>query len=101
MKRFLLGMMIIIAVLLLVVAMRTAIHQPVMHQPAKVQPPTSQTAIPAIIPLNESLLALRLSQAIQFKTVSFQSNELKQPAEFSGFIDWVRSTYPLVNQQLE
>ena len=65
MKRFLLGMMIIIAVLLLVVAMRTAIHQPAMHQP-----PTSQTAIPAIIPLNESLLALRLSQAIQFKTVS-------------------------------
>ena len=74
-----------------IVIMRTLNHTP---------PPF--TGIADInIKLDEAKLAANLAAAIRFKTVSYQASKGKQNQEFSGFIDWVLTTYPQVNKTLQ
>jgi len=80
-----------IALLIIVVVVRTLMHQP----------PAAVNATVVEIELNESALAERLSQSIQFQTVSFQSSDLKDQSQFTGFIDWVHASYPRVQESLE
>jgi len=80
-----------IALLIIVVVVRTLMHQP----------PAAVNATVVEVELNESALAERLSQSIQFQTVSFQSSDLKDQSQFTGFIDWVHASYPRVQESLE
>ena len=91
MKRLIIIGLAAIGLLIAVVVVRTLMHQP---------PATTNTDLVAI-ELNESALAERLSQSIQFQTVSFQSPALKDQSQFTAFIDWVHSSYPLVHSSLE
>jgi len=74
-----------------IVIMRTLNHLP---------PPFTGIA-EVNIQLDEAKLAANLAAAIRFKTVSYQASKGKQNQEFSGFIDWVVTTYPLVNKALQ
>ena len=74
-----------------IVIMRTLNHLP---------PPFTGIA-EVNIQLDEAKLAANLAAAIRFKTVSYQASKGKQNQEFSGFIDWVLTTYPQVNKTLQ
>ena len=90
MKRLIITGLGAIALLIIVVVVRTLMHQP----------PAAVNATVVEIELNESALAERLSQSIQFQTVSFQSSDLKDQSQFTGFIDWVHASYPRVQESL-
>jgi len=67
-----------------------------LHQPAP------REAISEVkIELDDSLAASHLSEAVRFKTVSPQNAEDFQPAEFLGFIEWLRNTYPEVHEVMD
>ncbi|MDA9566164.1 hypothetical protein N9R55_03735, partial [Porticoccaceae bacterium] len=85
MKRLFNGSIAAIGLLIALVVVRTLMHQP----------PASINLVE--IELNEAALAERLSQSIQFQTISFQSPELKDQSQFSAFIDWVHTSYPRVH----
>jgi carboxypeptidase PM20D1 len=91
MKRLFNGSIAAIGLLIALVVVRTLMHQP----------PTSIDTNLVEIELNEAALAERLSQSIQFQTISFQSPELKDQSQFSAFIDWVHTSYPRVHQSLD
>lgn len=91
MKRLIIAGIGAIGLLIAVVVVRTLMHQP----------PAATNTDRVEIQLNERALAERLSQSIQFKTISFQSPELKDQSQFTAFIDWVHSSYPLVHSSLE
>ena len=91
MKRFFNGSIAAIGLLIALVVVRTLMHQP----------PASIDTNLVEIELNEAALAERLSQSIQFQTISFQSPELKDQSQFSAFIDWVHTSYPRVHQSLD
>ncbi len=91
MKRLFNGSIAAIGLLIALVVVRTLMHQP----------PASINTNLVEIELNEAALAERLSQSIQFQTISFQSPELKDQSQFSAFIDWVHTSYPRVQQSLE
>ena len=91
MKRLIIIVSAAIGLLIAVVAVRTLMHQP----------PVAVNTDLVAIELNEAALAERLSQSIQFQTVSYQAPELKNQSQFSGFIDWVHSSYPKVHRSLE
>ena len=77
--------------LVAVVIIRTLMHAP---------PPFADIT-QVNIQIDEEQAAKHLSEAITFKTVSFQSTVDKQPEEFLKFIEWVKTTYPEVNRDLE
>ncbi|MFT5013399.1 MAG: carboxypeptidase PM20D1 [Planctomycetaceae bacterium] len=77
--------------LVIVVVARTLMHTP---------PPFADIT-QVNIEIDENEAAKHLSEAITFKTVSFQSTADKQPEEFSKFIEWVKTTYPAVNRDLD
>ncbi len=91
MKRLFKASIAAIGILIAVVVVRTIMHQP----PAAIKTDLVE------IELNEAALAERLSQSIQFQTVSFQSSELRDQSQFTDFIDWVHGSYPSVQQNLE
>jgi carboxypeptidase PM20D1 len=91
MKRLFNGSIAAIGLLIALVVVRTLMHQP----------PASINTDLVEIELNEAALAERLSQSIQFQTISFQSPELKDRSQFSAFIDWVHTSYPRVHQSLD
>jgi carboxypeptidase PM20D1 len=91
MKRLFNGSIAAIGVLIAVVVVRTLMHQP---------PAATNTNL-VDIELNEAALAERLSQSIQFQTISFQSPALKNQSQFTAFIDWVHTSYPRVHKSLE
>ena len=91
MKRLFNGSIAAIGLLIALVVVRTLMHQP----------PASIDTNLVEIELNEAALAERLSQSIQFQTISFQSPELKDQSQFSAFIDWVHTSYPRVHQSLD
>ncbi|MBT6106852.1 MAG: M20/M25/M40 family metallo-hydrolase [Porticoccaceae bacterium] len=91
MKRLFNGSIAAIGLLIALVVVRTLMHQP----------PASINTDLVEIELNEAALAERLSQSIQFQTISFQSPELKDQSQFSAFIDWVHTSYPRVHQSLD
>ncbi len=51
------------------------------------------------IPLNDAVE--RLSKAIQYQTVSTQEDREHYLSEFHAFIDFVRSSYPLIHDKLD
>ena len=53
------------------------------------------------ISLDEQAIAERLAQAIRFRTVSHQRPEEFEADQFTGFIDWVKVSYPEVNADLQ
>lgn len=84
MKKVLILLAAVLAVLIGIVAVRAMLHQPVSRE----------TAEPVQIELNEAAIAGRLAEAIRFRTVSHQSSVDFEPAEFEGFIAWVAERYP-------
>ncbi|MGB2002202.1 MAG: hypothetical protein ACPHRF_03200, partial [Porticoccaceae bacterium] len=73
MKRLIIAGIGAIGLLIAVVVVRTLMHQP----------PAATNTDRVEIQLNERALAERLSQSIQFKTISFQSPELKDQSQFT------------------
>ncbi|MFT6315608.1 MAG: carboxypeptidase PM20D1 [Candidatus Azotimanducaceae bacterium] len=80
-----------VAVFAGVILIRTMLHTP-----------ASQTDdIQTIeITVDDTLIAEHLSQAIQIPTISFQSNNNGDFQPFTDFIQWVKLTYPEVNESL-
>jgi carboxypeptidase PM20D1 len=52
------------------------------------------------ITVDDTLIAEHLSQALQIPTISFQSNNNGDFQPFTDFIQWVKLTYPEVNESL-
>jgi carboxypeptidase PM20D1 len=90
-KRFFITAAVITVLLMVVIVVRTLLHQP----------PAAIDIEQVEIGLNETELAQHLSESIQFQTVSFQSPAYKDRSQFTGFISWVHSTFPLVHERLE
>lgn len=80
------GILVLIGVLLL----RT-----VGFTPAATQPVT-----PVSLTLDTDHISQRLSQAIQFQTISYDNSAKRDRARFVAFIEWVQQSYPQL-QQLE
>ncbi|MCP5091485.1 MAG: M20/M25/M40 family metallo-hydrolase [Gammaproteobacteria bacterium] len=87
-----LGVLVTSVVLLLgVIVVRTILHEPeALGRVERVA-----------INLDEDLIGHHLSEAIRFKTVSYQQQDDFQAEEFEAFIDWVKNTYPEVNETME
>ena len=91
MKKILMVVAGIVVLLTGVVVVRTMLHQPEALEAVERQ----------TIALDEDLVAQHLGEAIRFKTVSHQLAEDFEPEVFEAFIDWVKSTYPEVNEAME
>lgn len=78
----------ILVLLMVVVLVRTVLHKPVSQALVK----------PVEVVVDEALIAEHLSQAIQLPTVSFETPKDGNNEVFDRFIDWVKQTYPEVNQ---
>ncbi|MDG1205980.1 MAG: M20 family peptidase [Pseudomonadales bacterium] len=81
---------------LLLVIVGIIVVRTFMHAPAPMADVTQVN-----IDIDSNVVAQHLSESITFKTVSNQSMGDKKAEEFDGFIQWVKDTYPQVNQQLE
>ena len=88
MRNFLKILLGFVALLVVVVVARTMLHQP-----------ATETAVqPIDVAVDDALIAEHLSQAIQMPTVSFETASEGDVQVFNAFIDWVKATYPEVNQ---
>lgn len=81
---------LVVLVLAGVVLYRTFIFTP----PAIQLHPTSNYQV-------DGNVAARLSQAVQFQTVSVQPPAVADPAPFEAFIGWLETAYPEVHAQLK
>ncbi|MCB1645165.1 MAG: M20 family peptidase [Pseudomonadales bacterium] len=63
-------------------------------------PDTLRQVAPVEVTVDEDLIARHLAEAVQFRTVSHQDPSLREQDQFEGFIAWVKSTYPEVNENL-
>ena len=90
MKKWFLGLLVVGGVLVAVVLLRAFLHTPV----------TTDRVEPVVIALDEPAIAERLAQAIRFRTISHQSDEGFEQDQFTGFINWVKTSYPEVNSRL-
>ena len=84
MKTILTAVAGLVAVLAIIVIYRAWQHQP----------ENADAMAPVAITLDEAAIASRLAEAIRFRTVSYQNPDRFEPAEFQGFIAWVRERYP-------
>jgi carboxypeptidase PM20D1 len=91
MKKVILSLLTGAAVLVSVLLVRTALHQP------EALPPVTRVDIP----LDGERIANRLSEAIGFRTISHQRPEAFQAEEFEDFIAWVAANYPEVHAAME
>jgi carboxypeptidase PM20D1 len=89
-KKILLGALATIVVLAVIVFYRTAQFLP----PPQTSAETAAHAVDAVA------VATRLSQAVQFLTVSHQPPTPTDPAPFEAFIAWLEKTYPAVHEKL-
>ncbi len=79
---------VMISLFIAVILVRAWFHQP-----------ESREAISEIkIEFDNSVAARHLSEAVRFKTVSPQNAADFMPDEFSGFIDWLKLSYPEVHE---
>ena len=76
-------------ILAAVIVVRTIMHSP---------PPRADVTL-VNLNIDAKKAAQHLSESITFKTVSNQSQADKNDAEFTGFIQWVKDTYPSVNSK--
>ena len=88
MKNILTATAVILLITVAIVLIRTVLHQPDQQQESL------ETADPVTIELDESAIADHLAEAVRFRTVSHQSTDDFEPAEFEGFIKWIAERYP-------
>ncbi|MBI2753973.1 MAG: M20 family peptidase [Betaproteobacteria bacterium] len=89
-RKLLLGLLAVLMVLAGVVLYRAATFLP-----------PEQTAIETVAhAIDAQTVAARLSQAVQFATVSQQPPAPIDRAPFAGFIAWLEKTYPAVHEKL-
>ena len=79
----------------LIVAVRTLLHSP----PEALSSNALNNKLPPDV--DASNIALHLSQAIQFPTISFQDKTKFQAGEFKKFVTWVLNTYPETAKSME
>lgn len=91
MKKAIFIVLISAAILVSVLLVRTALHQP------QALPPITRVDIP----LDDERIANHLSNAIGFRTISHQRPEAFQAEEFEDFISWVAANYPEVHATME
>jgi carboxypeptidase PM20D1 len=91
MRKLLVSIVTSVAVLVAVILIRTMLHTPATRTDDR------QTID---ITVNESVIAEHLSQAIQIPTISFQSDNNGDTQPFADFIQWVKLTYPEINQSM-
>lgn len=77
--------------LIAVLAIRT-----LSYQPASLPQETVQT-----VAIEPERIAQRLSEAVQFRTISFDHVKMIPYPQFDAFIDWLARTYPELHQQLQ
>ena len=91
MKAVLVVLITSVVLLLGVIVVRTILHQPeALGRVERVA-----------IDLDEDLIGHHLSEAIRFRTVSYQQQDDFQAQEFEAFIGWVKNTYPEMNEAME
>jgi carboxypeptidase PM20D1 len=78
-------------VLLIVVVVRAAL----------VAAPSTDETVRVEIAVDEDRLAQRMSQALQFRTISPAPPAAGDPAERQRFIDWLARTWPRVHRELQ
>ena len=89
-KKPLLGLGAVVLVLTGVVVYRAAVFLP--PEQAKVEPVAHV--------IDAQAVAVHLSQAVRFATISNQPPAPIDPAPFDGFVAWLAATYPEVHQGL-
>ena len=89
-KKTLLGLGAVVLVLTGVVVYRAAVFLP--PEQAKVEPVAHV--------IDAQAVAVHLSQAVRFATISNQPPAPIDPAPFDGFVAWLAATYPEVHQGL-
>ncbi|WGL18003.1 M20 family peptidase [Microbulbifer bruguierae] len=62
--------------------------------------PTVAESEPEPLDLDASTIAMHLSEAIQFRTISSQLEQSETQREFHNFIDWLAATYPQVHSAM-
>jgi len=91
MKKILLFLILSVVVLAAVVGTRAWLHAPL-----------DQTDIARVdVRIDETSAAQHLAEAVRFRTVSHQSSDDFEAAEFEGFINWVARTYPELHEAAE
>jgi len=89
-RKLVFGAAAAIAALVVVVLIRTMLHTP----PAL--PPVDSVTVN----LDDDVIARHLSEAIRFPTVSYENPDDFPAEAFDGFIRWVASTYPEVDDAM-
>lgn len=84
--------------LLTVVAVLAAV---VLYRTYTFTPPVLPAVQASAHTVDGNAVAQRLSQAVQFATVSVQPPAVADPVPFEGFIAWLETTYPEVHAQLK
>jgi len=90
-KKVLLALLGAALVLIAVILIRAALHQPM----------DLESIAPVRVELDNERAISHLREAIRFRTVSHQRASDFQESEFEGFINWINEAYPLLNQSLE
>jgi len=90
MKRFFLLALFAALCVSAIVLFNTLMHRPGEHNPIK----------EVVVAVDEDKISRHMAQAIQFQTVSHQSQPLDS-SQFEGFINWTKQAYPVVYAQLE
>ena len=80
-----------LGLLILVILSRAFLHQP----------DSIESINQVEITLDQDILARHLSEAVQFRTVSYQRAEDFDAEQFEGFIHWVQNTYPEFNLAMQ
>ncbi len=91
MKQVLIAVLVGFVLLVGLIVVRAALHQPEAFVIVERQ----------AVEIDARQIAERLGEAIRFQTVSHQRAEDFEPAQFEAFIDWVRTTYPEVDQTMQ
>ena len=95
MKKILISVFVVITLICLIVGIRT-----LLHTPTDALTMNGRNSAP-VRDVDAESIAIHLSQAIQFPTVSNQDNSLFREEAFEDFIQWVLLTYPNSAQQMQ
>lgn len=91
MKNIALGILSILVVLVAIMTVNTIRHTP----------PSLTGVTQTKIEIEKDKVAGHLAEAIRFRTVSNQSKTKNDRSQFTGFIDWVATTYPAITNRLD
>ena len=91
MRKVLVAALVLLVVLAAVILVRAWLHRPIATE-----------AVAAVrVDVDESVAARHLAEAVRFRTVSHQSRDDFEAAEFERFIAWLAAAYPDVHAKLE